>query len=80
MQAVVIAAGMDSRAFRLEWPENLVLFEVDRDDVFDHKEAVLGGPVRVRGAIVESYAQTSRATGPRPSCRRDSIRPGPRRS
>jgi methyltransferase (TIGR00027 family) len=42
-QAVILAAGMDARAFRLDWPRGLTLFEVDRDDVFDHKEAVLSG-------------------------------------
>jgi methyltransferase (TIGR00027 family) len=40
-QAVILAAGMDMRAFRLDWPAGLTLFEVDRDDVFDHKEAVV---------------------------------------
>ena len=37
-QVVILAAGMDTRAFRLDWPEHLVLFEVDRHDVFEHKE------------------------------------------
>ncbi|MEO8522470.1 MAG: SAM-dependent methyltransferase [Acidobacteriota bacterium] len=41
-QVVILASGMDTRAFRLEWPEDLVLFEVDRDDVFDYKEPLLG--------------------------------------
>ena len=40
-QVVVLAAGLDTRAFRLAWPECLVLFEVDRNDVLDHKESVL---------------------------------------
>jgi methyltransferase (TIGR00027 family) len=40
-QVVILAAGMDARAFRLGWPAGLTLYEVDRDDVFDHKEAVL---------------------------------------
>ena len=40
-QVVILAAGMDARAFRLEWPSGLRLFEVDRDDVFKHKEAVI---------------------------------------
>jgi methyltransferase (TIGR00027 family) len=40
-QVVILGAGMDTRAFRLEWPHGLVLFEVDREDVFDRKEAVL---------------------------------------
>ncbi len=41
-QVVILASGMDTRAFRIEWPEDLVLFEVDREDVFDYKEAILG--------------------------------------
>jgi methyltransferase (TIGR00027 family) len=40
-QVVILAAGMDARAFRLEWPAGVRLFEVDRDDVFGHKEPVL---------------------------------------
>src|SRR5262245_12317900 len=40
-QVVILAAGMDARAFRLEWPHGTRLFEVDREDVFTHKEAVL---------------------------------------
>ena len=40
-QVVILAAGMDARAFRLEWPRGIRLFEVDREDVFTHKETVL---------------------------------------
>jgi diadenosine tetraphosphate (Ap4A) HIT family hydrolase len=40
-QVVILAAGMDARAFRLEWPAGVRLFEVDREDVFKHKQAVL---------------------------------------
>ena len=40
-QVVILAAGMDARAFRLDWPAGLTRFEIYRDDVFDHKEAVL---------------------------------------
>jgi len=40
-QVVILAAGMDARAFRLEWPAGVRVFEVDRDDVFAHKEDVL---------------------------------------
>jgi methyltransferase (TIGR00027 family) len=40
-QVVILAAGMDARAFRLQWPGGVTLFEVDRDDVFRHKEGVL---------------------------------------
>ena len=41
-QVVILAAGMDTRAFRIPWPSGVRVFEVDRDEVFDHKEAVLG--------------------------------------
>jgi methyltransferase (TIGR00027 family) len=41
-QTVVLAAGMDTRAFRLNWPAGMTVYEIDRDDVFDHKEEVLG--------------------------------------
>lgn len=37
-QVVVLAAGMDTRAHRLPWPEGTTLYEVDRPAVFDHKE------------------------------------------
>jgi methyltransferase (TIGR00027 family) len=40
-QVVLLAAGMDTRAFRLPWPEGVVSYELDRDDVFDLKEPVL---------------------------------------
>jgi methyltransferase (TIGR00027 family) len=40
-QVVILAAGMDARAFRLQWPQGVRVFEVDREDVFAHKEAVL---------------------------------------
>ena len=40
-QVVIVGAGMDTRAFRLEWPTGVRLFEVDTADVFEHKERVL---------------------------------------
>jgi len=40
-QIVLLAAGLDTRAFRLEWPAGTRLFEVDMSTVVDFKEAVL---------------------------------------
>lgn len=40
-QVVILAAGLDARAFRLDWPPGVVLFEVDRDDIFGYKEPIL---------------------------------------
>jgi len=39
-QVVMLGAGMDTRAFRLPWPAGVVVYELDRDDVFDEKEPV----------------------------------------
>ncbi|ORW19747.1 SAM-dependent methyltransferase [Mycobacterium palustre] len=40
-QVVIMAAGLDARAFRLAWPAGTQLFEVDQADVLDFKSRVL---------------------------------------
>lgn len=40
-QVVLLAAGMDTRAFRLEWPEGTRVFDVDFDAVLSFKLRVL---------------------------------------
>ncbi len=40
-QVVLPAAGMDARAFRLEWPAGTGFFELDRPELFAVKEAIL---------------------------------------
>ena len=40
-QVVLLAAGMDTRAFRIAWPAGTVVFEVDREDIFNAKDPVL---------------------------------------
>jgi methyltransferase (TIGR00027 family) len=40
-QVVLLAAGLDSRAFRLEWPDGVRLFELDLPELFAFKEPVL---------------------------------------
>jgi methyltransferase (TIGR00027 family) len=40
-QVVLLAAGLDTRAFRLNWPADLRLFEVDLPELFVFKERVL---------------------------------------
>ncbi|MFF0813800.1 SAM-dependent methyltransferase [Rhodococcus sp. NPDC003318] len=40
-QAVILAAGLDARAYRLDWPAGTTVFEVDREPVLDFKAAVL---------------------------------------
>jgi methyltransferase (TIGR00027 family) len=40
-QVVILAAGLDARAFRMEWPGGVRLFELDRPDVLRFKRRVL---------------------------------------
>lgn len=40
-QVVIMAAGLDTRAFRLNWPEELTVFELDQPDVLKYKDKVL---------------------------------------
>ena len=40
-QVVILAAGVDTRAFRLPWPEGVQLFELDLPEIFTFKEQVL---------------------------------------
>jgi methyltransferase (TIGR00027 family) len=42
-QAVLLAAGLDTRALRLPWPGGTRVFELDLPEVFGFKEAVLAG-------------------------------------
>jgi methyltransferase (TIGR00027 family) len=40
-QAVIVAAGLDSRAYRLEWADSTTVFEVDLPKVLEFKAGVL---------------------------------------
>lgn len=40
-QIVILAAGLDARAFRLDWPAGTRIFELDRPAVLEHKTTVL---------------------------------------
>lgn len=40
-QVVLVAAGLDTRAYRLGWPEGTTLFELDQPEVLAFKQAVL---------------------------------------
>ncbi len=42
-QVVILAAGLDSRAYRLPWPDETTIFELDRPQVLDFKREVLAG-------------------------------------
>ncbi|OBK19980.1 class I SAM-dependent methyltransferase [Mycobacterium asiaticum] len=40
-QAVIVAAGLDSRAYRLDWPTGTTVFEIDLPKVLEFKTQVL---------------------------------------
>jgi len=40
-QIVIMAAGLDTRAYRLEWPEETRIYEIDQPAVLDYKTQVL---------------------------------------
>jgi methyltransferase (TIGR00027 family) len=40
-QVVLLAAGLDTRGFRLDWPPETSVFELDQPAVLEHKNAVL---------------------------------------
>ena len=40
-QAVILAAGLDARAYRLPWPDGTAVYEVDQPDVIDFKSRTL---------------------------------------
>lgn len=40
-QVVILASGLDSRAYRLDWPAGTVVYEIDQPQVLDYKSATL---------------------------------------
>lgn len=41
-QVVLLAAGLDARAFRLPWPADVTVYEIDQEAVLRFKDEVLG--------------------------------------
>jgi methyltransferase (TIGR00027 family) len=70
-QIVIVGAGMDTRAFRLEWPPDLQFYEVDIAEMFEHKE-----PVLHRRAARPTCQRHPVVTGSRASLRRALRRAG----
>src|SRR5579884_167044 len=40
-QVVILASGLDSRAYRLDWPAGTTVYEIDQPKVLDYKAATL---------------------------------------
>ncbi|MBU8809357.1 class I SAM-dependent methyltransferase [Mycolicibacterium goodii] len=53
-QSVILASGLDSRAYRLPWPEGSVVFEIDQPDVIEFKTKTLAE----RGALPTTDRRT----------------------
>ncbi|OBG22320.1 class I SAM-dependent methyltransferase [Mycobacterium sp. 852002-51057_SCH5723018] len=54
-QAVILASGLDTRAYRLPWPAGTVVYEIDQPQVIEFKTSTLAGigaaPTAERRAI-----------------------------
>jgi methyltransferase (TIGR00027 family) len=42
-QVVILASGLDSRAYRLQWPADTVVYEIDQPKVIEFKTSTLAG-------------------------------------
>ncbi|MCW2560434.1 MAG: SAM-dependent methyltransferase [Mycobacterium sp.] len=42
-QAVILASGLDARAYRLDWPAGTTVFEIDQPEVIEFKTTTLEG-------------------------------------
>jgi methyltransferase (TIGR00027 family) len=42
-QAVILASGLDARAYRLDWPADMTVFEIDQPEVIAFKATTLAG-------------------------------------
>lgn len=54
-QVVILASGLDSRAYRLPWPADTVIYEIDQPQVIDFKARTLAGigaePTAIRRTV-----------------------------
>lgn len=63
-QVVILAAGLDSRAYRLDWPAGTVVFEIDQPKVLEYKGATLDGHGAVPKATRRAVAVDLRNNWP----------------
>ena len=65
-QVVILASGLDSRAYRLDWPAGTAVYEIDQPKVLDYKSATLASPARLRPPTAARWRSTCVRTGPLP--------------
>jgi methyltransferase (TIGR00027 family) len=63
-QVVILAAGLDSRAYRLDWPSGTTVFEVDQPRVLAYKSATLDAHRAVPAATRHAVAVDLRENWP----------------
>lgn len=64
-QVVILAAGLDSRAYRLPWPDGTVVYEIDLPKVLEYKEQTLAAHGRPRPPTGAQCPSTCATTGRR---------------
>src|SRR5882672_8757312 len=70
-QAVILASGLDSRAYRLTWPDGTVVYEIDQPQVIEAKTATMADigatPTAERRAVAvdlrEDWPEALRRSG-----------------
>src|ERR1700759_1239387 len=70
-QAVILAAGLDARSWRLPWPDGVTVFELDQPRVLDFKASTLHRPgaepswhrVGVPGGLRQDWPKALRQAG-----------------
>jgi methyltransferase (TIGR00027 family) len=54
-QAVILASGLDARAYRLQWPTGTVVYEIDQPEVIEFKNSTMASigaePKAIRRAV-----------------------------
>jgi methyltransferase (TIGR00027 family) len=55
-QVVILAAGLDSRAYRLRWPPGTVVYEIDQPKVLQYKADILASRGATPGATRRAVA------------------------
>lgn len=64
-QAVILAAGLDTRAYRLDWPAGTTVFEVDQPEVIEFKTRALSDVGATPPPSAAPWASTCATTGRR---------------
>ncbi|MBL0885600.1 class I SAM-dependent methyltransferase [Myceligenerans indicum] len=74
MQVVGIGAGLDVRPFRLDWPDDVRVFEVDQPSVFAYKDPIVTARADSDGDGDDGGdGGGARAGGPRLRCSRTTV-------